>query len=265
MSDLYQKALGILKEIRPVKKAMADDDGGENREDPRAEGAEPTNDQLEAAGEEAAAGGAPQGGDGGEGGGDGSDGVPTDPSQGAGDGAGDEGQGDDDEHEDLSPEQVRDMAKAFGLTAIDEPTDAAKSTNIVKLLEGILSAIKGQNAYQEELRQDLAELRAAYASGHGQFEGVLRETKKALDEGKALAASVEALQKDLLARVTDLPRTAPAAQSRAITKAMDPTVQTPAAEPDLTSQALFDVALSGKMGALEVAKLNRELHQRRAN
>jgi hypothetical protein len=254
---LYAKAMAFLG--RPIKKSDDPDAEGGERKDDRVEGASPDEDQLKAAGAEAAAGGAaadPGAGDGGE-----QPGVPPDPGAGEGEGGGEGGEGGEGagDYDDMSPEAVRDLQKAFGLTQIDEPEEAAKSANIVKLLESILSEIKSANAFKEAIGEQMMALREEHAAGHGKLEGVLRETKKALDAAQAIGADTKQLHTELMGRITDLPRTAPAAEPRAFTKAQ-PAPEPSAADRPMGSDELFQLALSGKCSASEIAAINRKIN-----
>jgi hypothetical protein len=248
MADtLYEKALRLLG--RPMAKA-ADPDARVDGE------AEPTDKKLEGAGEEAAAGG--------QAGGEGADGgVPGDPggedagaapgAAPAGDGDGDEagggkGDGDGDEGGDFSPDEERQLRKAFGLTDFDKIEEPMKSTDISGQIAQIVGYMQKVDAYMSSLNKNLLELKNNQKSGHADTE--MKITMKALEDKVDSVA-------DLL---KNLPRTAPAAaQPKAFVKAVDVPVQTPK-DQSLTSNDLTALAMSGKMSALEVARLNRQIN-----
>lgn len=244
---LYERAVRRIAELtgRDIKKAVDPDDA-----DARVDGeGEPTDKKLEAAGEEAAAGGQAAGGSEG--------GVPADP--GAGDGAGgegdghaepdgDEGQGGDgdgdgDEGQDMSDDEIRDLRKAFGLTDFDEIAETKKDHQIPSLLKSILAYMQKSDAFMQNLTKELADMKAKHASGKP--DEAMRVTMKALDE------KVDSLQKLL----ENMHKLAPAAaQPKAILKAMDPGVPP---QPKLTIADITALSLKGEITAAEASRLTR--------
>lgn len=148
----------------------------------------------------------------------------------------------------MSEDDVRELKKAFGLTDFDRIEDTAKTTSIAGQLGQILSYMQKVDAYQTKLHEALMDLKKNKESGHAD-----REMKITM---KALEAKVDSVAKML----ENLPRTAPAAaQPKAFTKAVDIKPE-PSKEAALTSTDLTALAMSGKMSALEVARLNRQLN-----
>lgn len=249
--SIYEKAMRLLH--RPITKAADPDDA-----DSRVGGdAEPTDKKLAEAGEEAAAGGQ-AGAQGGEGAPEGEGGVPANPGEGEGEGEGshsepdgDEGQGgsgdgDGDESEDMSPDEVRELRKAFGLTDHDEIDETKKDNNIPDILKSILSYVQKSDAFMQNLTKELADLKAKHSSGKA-------------DED--LRVTMKAFQDDMNAKMAELreamvsPRTAPAAaQPKGFSKA----IQTEApAEKKLTLADITNLALRKEITATEAARLTR--------
>lgn len=267
---LYEKAMRLLG--RPITKAVDPDDADSRVGDD----AQPTDKKLEGAGEEAAAGG--QAGAGAEGG------VPGDPGAGAGEEAGgeggegghsepdgDEGKGagagdgdegfDDHGNQDMGPDEIRELRKAFGLTDKEDLADIAKGTEIVPLLKSILAYMQKSDAYQQNLTKELAELKAKHASGKGDCcskctdgkhcgscDCCGRHTMKSLDE------KVDALQKTLDGLHKTIPAAAP---PKALQKAVD--TGAPGA-PKLTLADVTALSLRGEISAAEAARLTRMIN-----
>jgi hypothetical protein len=245
---LYEKGLRLLAGMgRNVSKAVDPDDA-----DSRVPAeAEPTDKKLEAAGEEAAAGGGAQGGEGGDPAAAGGDpaGVPADATGGEDANVDDSDLGEDAEGDDMTDEETRELRKAFGLTDFDGVDEIKKGTDTKGMLTQILSYVQGVDAYMKKLTSELAALKTAHSSGKA--DGDLRNAMKSLDE------KVDNLQ-SLMEGMT---RTAPAAaQPKAIVKAMDPTASVQPKSERITTSDLTHIAMTGGMSALEVARLNRQIH-----
>jgi len=249
--SLYEKALRLLG--RPIKKAADGDDADTRVTDE----AQPSDKKLEAAGEEAAAGGQA----GGEAGG-----VPANPGAGEGEGPGPDGSaeheagesaeteaneeeaGDNDEGQDMDADEVRELRKAFGLTDEDNVIDHMHSKEVASVLGQILTHMQKADAFMQSLTKELVDLKAKHASGKGDEE--LRLSMKGLVT--AMDEKFQAFQK-LLA---EAPRTAPAAGGpKAVLKANP-------AQPEqrLSLSDVTQLAISGKISAAEAAKLTRQIN-----
>lgn len=257
---LYEKALRLL--AKPITKAV-DPDDADSRVDDKSE---PTDKKLEEAGEEAAAGGQA----GGEMGGEQPGGVPENPGGeeggeqqfehsepdgdegkgGEGDGDGDEGGEGSEEGEDMSPDEVKELRKAFGLTDFDKVDDTKKSSNIAGMLGKILSFMQKQDAFMQSLTKELADLKAKHASGGASEE--MKVTMKSFTE--SVDGQIQTL-KDLL---SNAPKTAPAAtQPKGFAKAVDTGA---APEQRLTLSDVTRLAMEGKISASETARLTRQIN-----
>lgn len=253
MPSLIENARAILKSLSAT----------EDRTDPRVGDAAPTDETADAAGKEAAAAQAsqqppvpePPAGDG----------AGNDPNAEAGaaaQGAGAEGgaaaggatpEFDDHGNHDFSADEIREFKKAFGLE--DRPVAAAAGEkpkaadeDIQADLKKILDLLGSHGAAIDAIKSHLSEL-ASSSKGHGE---AIRETQKAIGE---VTTHVEAVEK----KVAIFPSAAPAETPRAVVKAMaTPPVEPPAEVQVLSSQEMMALASSGKMTALEIARLNRE-------
>lgn len=255
MPSLIENARAILKSLGAT----------EDRTDPRVGDAAPTDETAAAAGKEAAAAQASQ--------------QPPVPEPPAGDGAGNDanaeagagaaaqGAGaeggaaaggaapefDDHGNHDFSADEVREFKKAFGLE--DRPNaDAAgekpkaADEDIQANLKKILDLLGNHGAAIDAIKSHLSELTSS-SKGHGE---AIRETQKAISE---VTTHVEAVEK----KVAIFPASAPAEAPRAVVKAMaTPPAEPPAEVQVLSNQEMMALASSGKMTALEIARLNRE-------
>lgn len=250
--SLYDKALRLLG--RPVQKAADPDDA-----DSRVGGdAEPDDKKLAEAGKEAAAGAQAQGGPEGEAGG-----VPADPGEGEeghaepdadnaggpsdGDADNEDEDGEFDEHgnDDMDEDEIRELRKAFGLNDFDDVKDTKKDTNISAMLGQILSYVKKQDAFMQNLNKELADLKAKHGSGKADED--MRVTMKSMQE------KVDVVHKLL----ENLPRTAPAA---AQPKAFQKAINVDNGQSRLTLADVTSLAMNGKISASEAARLTRQIN-----
>lgn len=255
---LYERAMRMLG--KPITKAV-DPDDADSRVDDKSE---PTDKKLDEAGEEAAAGGQA----GGDMGGEQPGGVPEDPGGEAGDesahsepdgdeGKGGEGDGDGDEGgegseegQDMDPDEIKELRKAFGLTDFDKVDDTKKSSDISGMLGQILAHMQKQDAFMQSLTKELADLKAKHASGKPDED--MKITMKSFTD--SIDNKIQVLQ-DLLANA---PKTAPAAaQPKGFAKAVD-TGASP--EPRLTLTEVTKLAMEGKITAAETARLTRQIN-----
>lgn len=210
----------------------------ETRTDPRAEGASPTEEDLENAkkeGEEDGAGG--EGGD--------QDGFDQNGHRDLN--PDDLGQGGEDEEEEEPAGDGRPASKAFtDIPGHVIPTDDL----LLHLDEGhggfealfgqFLAAIGDQTSVLKQLLKDVEELKKGVNVNH---EAMSREVKKALDG----TAAVEA-------RLENLHVTAPAAQPRAAQKALTD-APAPGGQPSLTVGEIQQLVANGKINSLDAARL----------
>lgn len=248
LDDLAARARALLNgtEARTVQKALDGDEDDADRLDPRAEGSTTGQETVDGAKKEmadGAAAGAAQGGEGGsdagpDGGGNDGEGV-----QGDDDGSTDSDSDDYDEDGNMDVDS-RELRKAFGLWAEEmDPGEIIEGNpSIGALLQAFMKEIRGKFSVVEQIKKKLAEIEASVSEA-------TRETKKSLDV-EALETRVSVLQKT----IENLHKTAPAADARAFTKAIETETKTPT---EISRAELTELAWAGKLSPLDAASLNR--------